>query len=54
MIQPSMTIETVHGLRETVVLNNFVVGPTSSKTQDDSKAESNDQQAAPAKSEKQG
>ena len=42
MIQPSMTIETVHGLRETVVLDKFVVGPTSSKTEDDSQRPSRD------------
>ncbi|KAA1260097.1 hypothetical protein LF1_26360 [Rubripirellula obstinata] len=34
MINPSMTIETVHGLKETVSLSNFIVGPPSSKKEE--------------------
>lgn len=39
MINPSMTIETVHGLKETVSLSNFIVGPPSAKKEENTDRE---------------
>lgn len=53
MIHPSMTIETVHGLKETVTFSNFIVGPTSSKKEDDSEREARDRNDSTARDEMQ-
>jgi hypothetical protein len=53
MAQPSMTIETVHGLRETVIFNNFTLGIASSKMECDSERKSSDQEESAARTEKQ-
>jgi len=53
MINPSMTIETVHGLKETVTFSNFTVGPMSSKKEDKSEREPRDRKDSTERDELQ-
>jgi hypothetical protein len=53
MNYPSMTIETVHGLKETIIFNNFIVGPSSPKMEEDGDREVRDRKESPSRIEKQ-
>ena len=53
MIHPSMTIETVHGLKETVTFNNFTVGPMASQKEDNSEREARERKETTSQDETQ-